>query len=129
MPIGPLNKRYIPAIAWFFLTLYLLTLPGSAFPKEDWFEKIQLDKWVHIALFVTLTTLCYMPFLPIQSPSFLGWPAVLIALSILAYGIIMEFVQKYLIPFRSFDIGDIAADGMGCLMGYIALRWKCRTSA
>ena len=129
MPISPLKKRYIPAMAWFFLTLYLLTLPGSTFPKEDWFEKIHLDKWVHIGLFVTLTTLCYMPFLPIRSPSFLGWPAFTIALTILTYGIIMEFVQKYLIPFRSFEIGDIAADGVGCFTGYIALRWKCRRSA
>lgn len=34
-----------------------------------------------------------------------------------AYGIGMEFVQKYLVPFRSFDIGDIIADGVGCLLG------------
>jgi len=35
------------------------------------------------------------------------------------YGIAMEFVQKYFIPFRSFDLGDIIADGIGCAAGYL----------
>lgn len=34
------------------------------------------------------------------------------------YGILMELVQKYFIPYRSFDIIDILADGVGCVMGY-----------
>jgi len=34
------------------------------------------------------------------------------------YGIAMEFVQKYFIPFRSFDLGDIIADAIGCVAGY-----------
>ena len=35
------------------------------------------------------------------------------------YGIAMELVQKYFIPFRSFDLGDILADGVGCFLGYL----------
>ena len=35
------------------------------------------------------------------------------------YGIVMEFVQKFFIPNRSFDIGDIAADGVGCILGVL----------
>jgi len=35
------------------------------------------------------------------------------------YGIVMELVQKYFIPFRSFDLGDILADGVGCFLGYL----------
>ena len=30
----------------------------------------------------------------------------------------MEFVQKYFVAFRSFDPGDIVADGIGSLIGY-----------
>ena len=37
----------------------------------------------------------------------------LIAIAWLAYGIGMEFVQKYCIANRSFDLGDIIADGVG----------------
>lgn len=36
-----------------------------------------------------------------------------------AYGIIMEFVQKYYIPNRSFDVADIAADTIGSVLGVI----------
>jgi VanZ family protein len=42
-----------------------------------------------------------------------------IAVSGLVYGIGMEFVQKYFIPNRSFDPGDIAADALGCAAGFI----------
>ena len=44
---------------------------------------------------------------------------ILIGLLWLAYGIGMEFVQKYFIPNRSFDIGDIIADGVGCAAGLV----------
>ena len=44
---------------------------------------------------------------------------IVIAISWFAYGIGMEFVQKYLVANRSFDIGDIIADGVGCIAGLI----------
>ncbi|HEY1872672.1 MAG TPA: hypothetical protein VGG71_16540 [Chitinophagaceae bacterium] len=31
----------------------------------------------------------------------------------------MEFVQKYFIPNRSFDVTDMIADGIGSVMGVI----------
>ncbi len=37
----------------------------------------------------------------------------------LLYGIMMEFVQQYLVSNRSFDIGDIIADGIGCTLAVI----------
>jgi len=37
----------------------------------------------------------------------------------LGYGIMIEFIQRYFIPNRSFDIGDIIADGVGSLVGVI----------
>lgn len=44
----------------------------------------------------------------------------------LSYGIAMEFVQKYFIPNRSFDAGDIIADGIGSIIGvlYSLRRYK-----
>ena len=37
----------------------------------------------------------------------------------IVYGIAMEIVQKYFIPFRSFDVGDIIADAIGSVVGYL----------
>lgn len=40
------------------------------------------------------------------------------------YGIIMEFVQRYCIPNRSFDLWDILADALGCAAGlYLCMRY------
>lgn len=35
----------------------------------------------------------------------------------IAYGIGMEYVQKYYVPNRSFDLGDIFADAAGAIAG------------
>ena len=40
-----------------------------------------------------------------------------IALYFFLYGIVMEFVQRYFIPNRSFDLGDVIADGVGSVAG------------
>jgi len=42
----------------------------------------------------------------------------------ITYGIVMEFIQKYFIPNRSFDIGDIIADAAGSLLGLIYSAWR-----
>lgn len=43
----------------------------------------------------------------------------IIALVVVVYGTGMEFVQKYFIPNRSFDTGDILADAIGSLIGFL----------
>jgi VanZ family protein len=109
------------ALAWFVLTTILLCLPGSALPKENWFEKIWLDKWIHIALFGMLAfswcraaTTEQLRTIPLF---------VQIAFYCLLYGIVMEFVQKFFIPNRSFDVGDIFADGVGSILGSVLSIW------
>ena len=42
-----------------------------------------------------------------------------LTLYFVVYGIVMEFVQRYFIPNRSFDIGDLGADAVGSLAGYL----------
>jgi len=52
-----------------------------------------------------------------------------ILLAAWGYGIAMEFVQKYYIPLRSFDIADIIADGVGCLLGFYFTRYLLHREA
>ncbi len=52
---------------------------------------------------------------PLKKRAFLFFCLFLIAC---VYGIGMEFVQKYFIPHRDFEEGDIIADLIGASLGY-----------
>ena len=113
-------KQFIPAIAWFVLSLVLLCLPGSTIPKYPWLALIHADKWVHITLFFIL---CFLFSFPIKRSSLtknekLKW-FVLITLAGIAYGTLMEFVQDRWIPNRSFEVLDIVADGTGSTLALV----------
>lgn len=112
----------LPAIFWLIVTTVLLCLPGSAFPKENWFDKIWLDKWIHIGLFGLLALLWVRAAANSRERKI---PLVVqIAFYCLLYGVVMEFVQKYFIPNRSFDIADIVADGVGSVIGALLSNLK-----
>jgi len=104
-----------PPLAWFIITTILLCLPGSAFPKQHWFDKIWLDKWIHVGLFALMVFLWCRAIVPRLQKKTRAFRQ--IAFYFFLYGIVMEFIQKYFIPNRSFDIGDIIADGVGCIAG------------
>lgn len=105
--------RLLPGIAWFFIILYLLTIPGKQLPQADWMDSLHIDKLVHISLFCMLTLLFFWGIVSTKPGIYNRSLLFLIAALGLAYGIAMEFVQKYWIPNRSFDIWDIVADGAG----------------
>jgi VanZ family protein len=96
------------------LSTILLTLPGTKLPKEDWLDKIWFDKWVHIGMFAVMTWLWCWGIIRRSKKIFY-----VIAVVCLLYGIIMEFVQHWMIDNRSFDGGDIIADAAGCMIGLL----------
>ncbi|GAA4320439.1 VanZ family protein [Flaviaesturariibacter amylovorans] len=104
--------------AYFLLCCYLFTMPGTAFPKEDWLDRIFFDKWVHIGLFGLLALLlCWCgPYRSVRS-------LFLIAALLTAYGGAVEFVQDRWIPHRSFDLWDWVADVVGIGTGLWAWLW------
>jgi len=116
------TKRFLlfsPALAAWVLSLVLLTLPGSKLPHLEWIGKYQVDKAIHFTMFFGLVVLYYYPLH--HRPNALRLYR-LIAMTMFTYGILMEIVQKYWIPLRSFEWLDIVADGLGCLVAYAVLR-------
>jgi VanZ family protein len=76
------------------------------------------DKWVHIGLFSILSFLfCWGIFKREISSDKYDKSFIQTGISVLLYGILMELVQRYFIPNRSFDPGDIIADGVGSFAG------------
>jgi VanZ family protein len=109
------------AIIWLTILTVLLTLPGSALPQETWINSITgIDKMIHIVLFAGLTFLWSGSLIKIKKISLpMQQLFVWVALGSSVYGIIMEYVQKYFIPNRSFDLLDIIADTIGSIAGLV----------
>jgi VanZ family protein len=106
------KQRQSVLVLYFLLTCVLFCLPGSAFPKETWLDKIGFDKWVHIGLFLSLTHIsCWALQVTVKKT------LIKIFLFAVVYGIVVELVQDQFIPNRSMDLGDWAADIIGGFIG------------
>ena len=106
------------AVGWLLMLTILLCIPGSKLPKIDWHDKIWLDKWAHFFLFLTLVFLWCKVYTNKIANVKVKRIFLVIAILSMIYGIGLEFVQHYFIPFRSFDYGDMIADGLGAMAGY-----------
>jgi VanZ family protein len=110
-----------PALVWTILIFILLALPGSMLPSETHFRISNFDKYVHISLFGVFVVLWSYYFMAKTDRKNKN---VFLRFFIIAclYGIGMEYVQKYFIPFRDFDVYDILADIVGAALGYFIAR-------
>jgi VanZ family protein len=105
------------AVIWLAFVTILLCTPGSRLPKINWQDKVLLDKWAHVFLFLVLVVLWCRIY---RKVLFISVKNIFITITILSivYGIGMEIVQHYFIPLRSFDVGDMIADAIGSATGY-----------
>lgn len=113
---------YLPAMGWVVLILFLCTMPGSTIPKISILDKLHIDKVVHFILFGgTVLLLAYGYFKQNGSLSGLGLLSIVIVVTL--YGLAIEYIQKYLVVNRSFDMMDVLADGAGAAAGALIFRW------
>ncbi len=120
-------KSFWPAIGWFVFATILFCLPGKALPERNWFHLIYLDKWIHIFLFSVLVILISLPITEIaMQKKKLFFMLLSVAMNCFLYGIVIEVIQYYFIPNRSFDIKDIICDGLGCLSGWLFVQRQLR---
>jgi VanZ family protein len=116
--------KFIPGIAWFFIVLYLTCLPGDKLPQINWMNSIpDFDKLVHIGLFGGLTFLFCWPFYKshFNNKKRLQY-FIKIAIAASLWGLTIEFIQKFYIPGRSYDLLDWAADSVGALVSFLFCR-------
>ena len=111
--LGIKRSSFVLAAGWLILITTLLCIPGTQLPKMQWDDKIWLDKWIHLLLFAVLVFLWCKAWIIKTKKNF-----VLITILSITYGIVMEFVQLYFIPFRSFNYADMIANSAGCVAGY-----------
>jgi VanZ family protein len=112
------GNLFIP-LAWTTFIQVLLCLPGNSFPSEGLFGIPQLDKIVHVVFFGAFVGLwCYYFRVKISDNNKLKRVFFIIFLIAATNGIIIEYIQFYFIPFRSFDQGDIIADILSSGIAY-----------
>lgn len=125
MMLKKVQLSFLPAIIWLTLSTFLLIIPGSALPQQNWLGKIWIDKWIHIWMFAILVWLfCRAIHKGHTKNTNLTNTFIIIALLCITYGIAMEYVQKYFVANRSFDTGDIIADIVGCTIGFLYSKRK-----
>ena len=116
-------KMFLPGIAWFFIVALLTLLPGSDIPAIGWLENMQFDKIIHAGLFGGLTFLFSLPYFKanfsIQRK--INY-FIRIAMAASIWGLTVEFIQKFFIPGRDFDLLDWAADSVGVIIAF----WLCK---
>lgn len=110
-------KAYIPAIIWVFIILFLSGYPGSELPKiAIW----QIDKFGHIIMYGTLSFLLLFPFVK-QFLAHNKWfkISLLVILSCVLYGGLMEILQNNIFINRSGNWIDFMANTIGAIMGAV----------
>ena len=117
-------KKLLPGIAWFFLLLILICLPGDDLPKgNNWMNAVYFDKWVHTGLFSVQAFLIMLPFTRYSITSEKTFSLLLkIAVGVSIWGLTTEYIQRYFIPGRNFDLWDWAADSFGAFLALIVCR-------
>ena len=115
-------KKFLPGIAWFFVVGILTLMPGKDVPEVGWLNIPNLDKFVHMVLFGTLTLLFCLPYSK-TGFSFLKKRNIFvrISLSMILWGIMIEVIQKFFVPGRGFEWLDWAADSFGVFIAF----WVC----
>lgn len=107
------HYRLIIALGWSILIFILLIIPGADLPKTP--RVPFLDKIAHFLLF-GIQVFLWSEYSARKRHRNLFW---LIFLFSSIYGIAMEFVQKYGVRNRSFEMEDILADVAGSFAGWV----------
>jgi len=116
--------KFFP-LSWTLFTILLLCLPGSMVPGTGIFAMKNLDKVVHVLMFALNVLFWGWHYETSAGRDSRNLKLIFIAATaiMIILGIVMEYVQKYFIPNRSFDGYDIVADIVGsALAGLWLLR-------
>jgi VanZ family protein len=111
-----LKYSLLAAGLWTLIIFILCCTPGQYIPTTNWLELLSFDKFVHASIFFVLTCLWLISLLKINKLSNLS--IILILLSCVLYGGLLEIMQATVFSNRSGDWLDFIANSFGCLMGF-----------
>ena len=121
-------KTLVWVILEFVLIFILLSMPSSGEPGTGWVSYLLslpfADKVIHIGLFGSLALSIFFHFEQYSNTIFQTTRTKALALIVcVLFGIGMEFYQKYFVPSRGFETGDMLADAIGALLALPFFNW------
>ena len=121
-------KTLVWVILEFVLIFILLSMPSSGEPGTGWVSYLLslpfADKVIHVGLFGSLALSIFFHFEQYLNTSFQSIRTKALALIVcVLFGIGMEFYQKYFVPSRGFETGDMLADAIGALLALPFFNW------
>ncbi|MBX3254819.1 MAG: VanZ family protein [Chitinophagaceae bacterium] len=120
--IVKLLRTIWPAVIWSAIIFVLLSLPGSDLPEGPSIP--YLDKIIHVFLFGAHVYLWNTYLANRVKTGKILWIFFLTFLITCLYGVGMEYYQKYFVPNRGFETGDMIADAAGALGGWLLCKWN-----
>ena len=114
-------KTYGPGIVWAFLILILSTVSSSTMKLPDFWDLFSLDKAAHAAFYFILYFLWARVFIKNRKENSIY---IILLLSCIAYGILLELFQSYILTHRHGDWVDALANGLGVIAGFYYFRRK-----
>jgi VanZ family protein len=98
----------------------LCCTPGKFIPHSSWLELLSFDKLVHASLFFILGASWLMVLKVYQKTSFIF--IVLVFISCICYGGLLEIMQATIFSQRSGDYYDFIANSFGVSLAYLFFR-------
>ncbi len=115
--------RYLlPAILWSLLILWVLSVPGSSFPKTPFLAIPHFDKLVHLGIFAVFTFLLGYGLSKQPARWCQKYVYTITLLLGVIYSMLTEVVQHIFLAERTGDFWDFIADVAGCLVGILILK-------
>ena len=93
----------------------LFLVPTGGFPKVNFSAA---DKVAHIFIFFLLTTL-WLGYLFLKNGRLRSWDILILLLSVLFYGILIEIIQELFTNARTADGWDVVANMAGATVGVL----------
>ena len=114
-----LVKHFWLFLVWMGVILYLSFSPLSNWPKVTVFDKLYIDKIVHICMYSMLSFLLLRGLFRQQSNHLPRYSQLISSvLFCVTMGVTIEFLQPMLTMYRRFELFDMLANTIGAMGGY-----------
>ncbi len=117
-----IKKSLVFSILWAFIIFGLCCTPGRFIPTSNWLELLSFDKFVHASIFFVLTSLSFLTLINKQKTATIY--ILIIIVSCISYGGLLEIMQATIFSQRSGDWLDFIANSFGCIIALLVFYKK-----